>query len=102
MLRIDCPWCGLRDQVEFRCGGQSSISRPADPQAVSDKEWAEYLFYRDNLKGLHSERWVHSWGCRQWFIVERNTVSHEIQATYPMGSKAEDRADINAAEPGST
>ena len=84
MLRIDCPWCGSRDQVEFRCGGPARSFRPADPQAVSDREWAEYLFYRDNPKGVHCERWAHSWGCRQWFTVERDTVSHEILATYPM------------------
>ena len=78
MLRINCPWCGLRDQVEFRCGGQSRRERPDDPQAVGDQEWAEYLFYRENPKGLHSERWVHAWGCRQWFTLVRDTATHEI------------------------
>ena len=55
--------------------------RPADPDAASDAEWAEYLFYRDNLKGVHLERWVHSFGCRQWFLVERDTVTHEISGS---------------------
>ena len=82
MLRINCPWCGTRDQVEFRYGGQSRRERPEDPQAVSDQAWAEYLFYRENPKGRHKERWVHAWGCRQWFHVERDTVTHEILATY--------------------
>jgi sarcosine oxidase, subunit delta len=85
MLRIPCPWCGLRDQNEFRFGGESQIARPAEPSKVSDQQWVEYLYYRENPKGLHKERWLHSFGCRRWFNVERNTVTHEITASYAMG-----------------
>lgn len=81
MLRIKCPWCGLRDQAEFRHGGEASIVRPVNPQDASDDEWADYLFYRNNIKGLHQERWLHSYGCRQWFIATRDTVTHEITET---------------------
>lgn len=84
MLRIPCPYCGLRDQDEFHFGGEANIERPADPEQVSDAEWADYLFYRDNVKGLHYERWVHSFGCRQWFKLARDTVSHEITGAYLM------------------
>ena len=84
MLLIHCPYCGPRDEQEFRCGGQSHISRP--DLHSSDEAWADYLFVRDNPKGLHRERWVHSAGCRQWFNVERDTVSHAILGIYPMGS----------------
>jgi len=52
---------------------------------VSDKDWADYLFYRVNPKGVHFERWLHRFGCRQWFNVARNTLTHEILAVYPMG-----------------
>jgi heterotetrameric sarcosine oxidase delta subunit len=78
MLRIECPFCGVRDQAEFRFGGELNIHRPADPRRSSDTEWADYLFYRDNLKGPHAERWVHSYGCRRWFRVLRDTATHEI------------------------
>ena len=44
MLLIPCPWCGPRDEVEFRYGGQAGTSYPADPDALSDEEWADYLF----------------------------------------------------------
>jgi heterotetrameric sarcosine oxidase delta subunit len=84
MLRIKCPWCGERDQTEFSCGGQAHLSRPADPAGSSDSEWADYLFYRENPRGLHHERWVHNWGCRQWFNVVRDTLSHEIIRVYTM------------------
>ena len=76
MLRIECPWCGLRDQDEFRYGGAAGVERPTDPAAVSDADWAAYLFYRDNPKGRHRERWLHAYGCRQWFTIERDVVTH--------------------------
>lgn len=89
MLRIQCPWCGERDQTEFRCGGQSHIIRPVNPALTSDQEWANYLFYRDNPKGIHHERWVHTWGCRQWFNLARNTVTHEILSVSPIAAETE-------------
>jgi len=85
MLRIPCPWCGPRDEPEFRWGGEVPLVRPGPPQAVTESAWAEYLFMRDNPKGLVRERWLHTLGCRQWFIVVRNTVTHEIQATSALG-----------------
>ena len=87
MLRIYCPFCGTRDQDEFRFGGEASVERPEHPEQASDAQWAEYLFYRNNLKGLHHERWVHSYGCRQWIHVIRNTASHEIQGVYLPGEQ---------------
>jgi heterotetrameric sarcosine oxidase delta subunit len=75
----------LRDQVEFQFGGETHITRPENPELASDSEWANYMFYRDNIKGLHYERWVHSFGCRQWFNVVRDTVTHEITEVFLMG-----------------
>lgn len=80
MLRIECPYCGIRDQTEFRFGGETSVHRPARPEQADDGEWADYLFYRDNLKGLHAERWLHSYGCHRWFTVLRDTVTHEMRS----------------------
>ena len=85
MLRIECPWCGLRDEPEFSYGGESQVTRP--PANAGDQAWAEYLFYRTNLKGAQAERWCHSFGCGQWFNVVRNTSTHEIVATYAMGER---------------
>ena len=83
MLLIACPWCGARDEMEFACGGQSHIARP-DFQTVSNEDWADYLYFRTNPKGIHYERWLHAAGCRRWFNVARSTVSHEILAVYRM------------------
>ena len=85
MLLIDCPYCGPRAELEFSCGGESHIARPANAEALSDAEWADYLFMRKNPKGMHYERWNHSRGCRRWFNVARDTVSHRILKTYKMG-----------------
>jgi sarcosine oxidase subunit delta len=84
MLRIECPYCGLRDEPEFSFGGESHIARPGP--GGGDAEWANYLFFRENPKGDHAERWCHSFGCGQWFNVVRDTVTHEIKATYPITS----------------
>ncbi len=83
MLQINCPFCGCRDEVEFSFGGESHIVRPSID--CSDAEWAEYLFYEENLKGVHCERWSHSFGCGRWFNVARDTVTHEIHAVYKIG-----------------
>lgn len=84
MLQIDCPFCGSRFESEFTCGGESHIARPGPPERVTDAEWADYLFYRINPKGVHFERWCHSYGCGQWFNMARDTLTHEIKAVYCM------------------
>ena len=87
MLLIDCPHCGPRAELEFSYGHEAHIERPKEPDALSDAQWADYLFLRDNTKGLLLERWVHSHGCRRWFNVARDTVSYRILAVYPMGAQ---------------
>ena len=86
MLLISCPNCGPRDETEFHYGGQAHVPYPENPNELTDREWAEYLFYRDNTKGAFAERWLHSTGCRQWFNMLRDTVTYDIQAVYPMGA----------------
>ncbi|MDC1383285.1 sarcosine oxidase subunit delta [Candidatus Puniceispirillum sp.] len=86
MLIIPCPHCGPRDEIEFACGGEAHIARPLVENKISDAEFANYLFIRDNTKGLFLERWHHSAGCRKWFNLARDTFTHEIIEVYPMGS----------------
>ncbi len=86
MLLIACPHCGERPEIEFRCGSEAHIARPAEPSKVDDAAWAAYLFYRTNPKGVHAERWLHAHGCQRWFNALRDTVSDSIVATYAMGS----------------
>ncbi len=88
MLHIWCPWCGEhREEEEFHPKGQAHIVRPADPDACSDEEWGDYLFFRDNPRGIHQELWVHAAGCRKFFNVVRHTVSYQILETYRIGEQ---------------
>ena len=97
MLLISCPNCGPRDETEFHYGGQAHIAYPENPNDLTDREWAEYLFYRENTKGTFAERWVHSTGCRQWFNMLRDTVSYEIHSIYAMGQPRPELAKSPAA-----
>lgn len=83
MLQLPCPYCGLRDEEEFRYGGESHVARPT--LAATDPQWADYLFNRTNPKGLHYERWLHAYGCARWFNLLRDTVTHEVIEAYRMG-----------------
>ncbi|REG86779.1 sarcosine oxidase subunit delta [Marinomonas pollencensis] len=86
MLHLFCPYCQeLREENEFHYRGQAHIVRPKDPESLSDKEWGDYLFFRNNSKGIHHEMWYHVSGCRRFFNVTRNTVTYEIYETYKIG-----------------
>lgn len=92
MMLIECPNCGPRNETEFSYGGQAHVAYPEDPNALSDKEWSRYLFYRGNSKGIFAERWVHSGGCRKWFNALRDTATYEFKAVYRAG---EPRPELN-------
>ena len=85
MFLIRCPYCGERDISEFAYGGEAHIARPANSEAMSDAEWAGYVFLRTNPKGVFAERWNHQAGCRRWFNMLRNTATDDILAVYRVG-----------------
>ncbi|CAN5238408.1 sarcosine oxidase subunit delta [soil metagenome] len=86
MLLVPCPYCGPRPEIEFRCGGEAHIARPAMPSSVADEGWAAFLFERNNTKGPYAERWSHAHGCQRWFNALRDTVSDRILETYRVGT----------------
>lgn len=97
MMLIECPYCGPRVETEFGFGGQAHVDYPQDPYALSDQEWARFLFYRDNPRGIQAERWLHSAGCRKWFNAIRDTSTYEISHVYRLGEARPDlggRADL--------
>lgn len=86
MLLIRCPYTGEeRPEIEFAYAGQAHVRRPADPSRTSDAEWADFLFFRDNHRGLHFERWYHVHGTGRYFNAVRDTVTDKIIATYKAG-----------------
>jgi sarcosine oxidase subunit delta len=89
MLRIYCPYCReAREEEEFHCKGEAHIRRPTEPDETSDATWGSYLYFRKNPRGRHLEIWVHAAGCRKYFNVVRDTVTYEIECSYPMGQAA--------------
>jgi sarcosine oxidase, subunit delta len=85
MLLINCPYCGERPEIEFVHGGQAHIARAARPAELSDEEWASFLYVRDNVRGIHAERWRHTHGCARFFNALRDTTTDHFIATYCVG-----------------
>jgi len=86
MILIRCPYCEQElPEIEFSYAGEAHIERPADPSALSDTEWEEFLFLRTNTRGTHFERWYHIHGCARYFNAVRNTVSDKFIMTYVAG-----------------
>ena len=103
MQLIECPWCGPREETEFHYGGEAHVAYPEDPQALTDEQWAHYVFFRSNPKGLFAERWSHSAGCRRWFNAVRDTATYRFQRRVPPGrAEADDlmNAPFRTAEGG--
>ena len=83
MLLIPCPNCGPRDETEFHYGGQAHVAYPENPAELTDREWAEYLFYRDNTKG--ATRWAS-------FARPRAPQPPHSPAPFPRKEQANDRS----------
>ncbi|MBA3796036.1 MAG: sarcosine oxidase subunit delta [Chloroflexi bacterium] len=76
MLRITCPNCGRRPVEEYRFGGElrgaaASITDPAQRDV-------DYVWMRDNIEGVTTERWFHSAGCRRWLTLSRDTITDTV------------------------
>ncbi len=93
MLLITCPYCGVRPELEFRNMGEAHIARPAFSEAITDDDWAEFLYMRTNPKGLIAERWRHVHGCARFFNAVRHTVTDKLVTTYRVGDP---RPDLEA------
>ncbi|MFL2547044.1 MAG: sarcosine oxidase subunit delta [Candidatus Rariloculaceae bacterium] len=78
MLKINCPFCGPRNESEFLNGGPARDKRPDDPDQVTNSGWVEFLTVTPNPLGPVSEEWWHVLGCSRWFRICRDTVTHEI------------------------
>jgi sarcosine oxidase subunit delta len=94
MLLITCPYCGSRPEIEFRNMGEAHIARPTP--AASDQDMAEFLYLRNNPKGLMAERWRHIHGCGRFFNAIRHTVSDKFVKVYKSGEPKPDLAQLAA------
>ena len=81
MLILTCPVCGVdADETELSAGGQAHLKR--EGPGADDGAFEEYLFMRNNPRGVHFERWRHAAGCGKWFHAARNTQTLEVYGTY--------------------
>ena len=76
---LRCPTCGERSVYEFRFGGEV---RQRPPEAASPREWAEYVYTRQNEAGVQKEWWYHRLGCRAWFLAIRDTTTNTVHKTF--------------------
>ena len=79
-MRIRCPFCGERDVNEFAYLGDAEFKRPHSGAPAAAARFFEAVYLRDNPAGPHEELWYHSYGCRGWLRVTRDTLTHEILA----------------------
>lgn len=76
-MYLRCPHCGDREHAEFSYGADATLQRPA-PDETSHDAWMAYVYNRENPRGPYWEYWQHSAGCRLWFKVLRDTMTHEV------------------------
>jgi heterotetrameric sarcosine oxidase delta subunit len=74
-LMIPCPHCGLRPVTEFVYGEVPEVS---DGITDLDARDLDRSFMRKNPEGVQVERWFHTFGCRRWVTVRRDTRTDEI------------------------
>ncbi len=77
MLLVPCPHCGPRNSADLHYVGESR-PRP-DPAVASPEEWRAYLYLQANPAGWLRETWYCRAGCRQYFVLERNTETNRFR-----------------------
>lgn len=78
MLLIPCPNCGKRDQTEFDYGGRA-VDFPELNAPAAD--WHQVIHLRENPRAVIEEFWYHAGGCECWFKLNRDLVTHAIDAS---------------------
>ena len=79
MQLFPCPFCGERDETEFRYLGEAGRERPQGGRGVAEADWTAYLYWQKTEKGRLSEIWRHL-PCGELFLMERDNVNHIVFA----------------------
>jgi sarcosine oxidase subunit delta len=74
-IQIDCPYCGRRPIEEFAHGELPNVP---DSITEPDARDLDRAFMVSNPEGPVVERWFHSFGCRRWLTVTRDTRTDQI------------------------
>jgi sarcosine oxidase, subunit delta len=76
---LRCPFCGPRSVYEFRFGGEDRARPAPDADAAT---WRGFVFWRENSAGEQDEWWYHAYGCGEWFLARRNTLTNRVLETH--------------------
>lgn len=72
---IECPHCGGRPIEEFL---YSEIPHVPDYIVGVNERDVDRAFMVNNVEGVQKERWFHTYGCRRYVTIERDTRTDEI------------------------
>lgn len=74
-LQIPCSICGERPVEEFTYG---EIPVVPDQLTDPDERDLDRAFFHHNTEGIQREAWFHTYGCRRWTYLKRDTVRDHI------------------------
>jgi heterotetrameric sarcosine oxidase delta subunit len=74
-LMIPCDHCGPRPLTEFSFG---EIPQVPDHLTDPDERDLDRAFMHANTEGPVVERWFHTFGCRRWITVHRDTRTDQL------------------------
>ena len=74
-INIPCPHCGTRPVEEFAYG---EIPEVPDNLTDANARDLDRAFMFKNPEGIQKEAWFHTYGCRRWVYLERDTRTDEI------------------------
>jgi sarcosine oxidase subunit delta len=92
-MRIPCPCCGERDVSEFTYYGDATVTRPAMDE-TDIAVWNRFVYDRENPRGPHLEYWQHTGGCRSWFKLKRNVLTHDVGGAELVGPWARSSGEV--------
>ena len=76
-IQIPCKNCGIRPVEEFVYGEVPIV--PNEVKTMGEEATAfDFGFMRNNPEGVQREAWFHSYGCRRWTYIERDTVTDTV------------------------
>ena len=87
--------CGRVDRthsLSFTLDGKAFQGYAGDTLASALLAHGEHLVARSfkyhRPRGIHSEFWQHTLGCRRWLVVKRHTVTHDIESVVPAAQRS--------------
>ena len=88
MQIFPCPFCGPRDETEFRFLGEADKLRPAGGAAARPPSGRAISISSATAKGRVAEIWSHV-PCGEMFRMERDNVTHVVYASASLRKESE-------------